>query len=146
LAHLARAEVARSSLEQNGAIILVPDLERAFDLANRFAPEHLCLLIREPWRYIDRVRNAGGVFLGEASPEVIGDYTAGPSHVMPTGGTARFASPVTVDTFLKITSLVAVAPGALDLLGQPAMRLAYAEGLQAHAAAIEQRLERLPPE
>ncbi len=146
LAHLARAEVARSSLEQNGAIILVPDLERAFDLANRFAPEHLCLLIREPWRYIDRVRNAGGVFLGEASPEVIGDYTAGPSHVMPTGGTARFASPVTVDTFLKITSLVAVAPGALDLLGQPAMRLANAEGLQAHAAAIEQRLERLPPE
>ncbi|MDW8059189.1 MAG: histidinol dehydrogenase [Thermomicrobium sp.] len=144
-ARLERAEIARSALEQNGAIILVPDLDRALELANLFAPEHLCLAIRDPWRYIDRVRNAGGVFLGESSPEVIGDYTAGPSHVMPTGGTARFASPVTVDTFLKVTSIVAVAPHALERLGIPAMELARAEGLLAHAAAIEQRLERRRP-
>lgn len=99
-----------------------------------------------PWRYLDRVRNAGGVFLGETSPEVIGDYTAGPSHVMPTGATARFASPVTVETFLKVTSVIAVSPEALERLGVPAMQLAQAEGLPAHAAAIEQRLERVPPQ
>ncbi len=145
LARLETSEIARSALEQNGAIILVPDLEAAFRLANLFAPEHLCLSIREPWRYIDKVRNAGGIFLGETSPEVIGDYTAGPSHVMPTGGTARFASPVTVDTFLKVTSIVAVAPDALEALGLPAMQLARAEGLAAHAAAIEERLERRRP-
>jgi len=145
LARLERAEIARSALERNGALVLVSDLEQAFALANRFAPEHLCLLLRDPWRYIDRVQNAGGIFLGETSPEVIGDYTAGPSHVMPTGGTARFASPVTVDTFLKVTSLVAVAPPALERLGIPAMRLAQAEGLHAHAAAIEERLERFRP-
>lgn len=146
LARLESADIARSALERNGAIVIVPDLEQAFELANLFAPEHLCLSIREPWRYLDRVRNAGGVFLGETSPEVIGDYTAGPSHVMPTGATARFASPVTVETFLKVTSVIAVSPEALERLGVPAMQLAQAEGLPAHAAAIEQRLERVPPQ
>ncbi|MCM8747133.1 histidinol dehydrogenase [Thermomicrobium sp. CFH 73360] len=146
LARLESADIARSALERNGAIVIVPDLEQAFELANLFAPEHLCLSIRDPWRYLDRVRNAGGVFLGETSPEVIGDYTAGPSHVMPTGATARFASPVTVETFLKVTSVIAVSPEALERLGVPAMQLAQAEGLPAHAAAIEQRLERVPPQ
>jgi histidinol dehydrogenase len=146
LQQLDRSEIARAALEANGAIIIVPDLERAFDLANLFAPEHLCLLVRDPWRYLDRVRHAGGVFLGETSPEVIGDYTAGPSHVMPTGRTARFASPVTVQTFLKVTSLVAVAPKALEQLGSPALQLAMSEGLTAHAAAIEHRLERTRPD
>ncbi len=146
LVRLASADIARSALERNGAVIIVPDLEHAFELANLFAPEHLCLSIREPWRYLDRIRNAGGVFLGESSPEVIGDYTAGPSHVMPTGATARFASPVTVETFLKVTSVIAVSPDALERLGVPAIQLALAEGLPAHAAAIEQRLERVPPQ
>ncbi|MCS7050030.1 MAG: histidinol dehydrogenase, partial [Thermomicrobium sp.] len=145
LSLLDSAETARSALEENGAIIVVPNLEDAFALANVFAPEHLCLLLRDPWRYLDRVRHAGGVFLGEASPEVLGDYVAGPSHVMPTGATARFASPVTVDTFLKVTSVIAIAPEAMERLGLPAMRLATAEGLPAHAAAIERRLERLRP-
>ncbi len=145
LARLESSDVPRAALEANGAIILVPDLDTAFDLANLFAPEHLCLLLRDPWSYLDRVRHAGGVFVGESSPEVIGDYTAGPSHVMPTGRTARFASPVTVDTFLKVTSVVAASPTALSRLGIPAMQLARAEGLAAHAAAIEERLERRPP-
>lgn len=143
---LERSDVAHAALEQNGAIIIVPNLETALELANLFAPEHLCLLVREPWSYLDRIRHAGGIFLGESSPEVIGDYTAGPSHVMPTGGTARFASPVTVETFQKVTSIVAVSPSALARLGLPAQQLALAEGLTAHAAAIEERLERQRPD
>ncbi len=145
LAHLERASIAAESLATNGAIAVVPDLETAFELANAYAPEHLCLLIAEPWAYLDRVRHAGGVFLGETSPEVIGDYTAGPSHVMPTGQTARFSSPINVDTFVKLISVVAVNPQGLEALGPPAATLARAEGLTAHAAAIEQRLERRRP-
>ncbi|GBD16681.1 Histidinol dehydrogenase [bacterium HR26] len=145
LAHLERAGIAAESLATNGAIAVVPDLDTAFELANAYAPEHLCLLIAEPWAYLDRVRHAGGVFVGESSPEVIGDYTAGPSHVMPTGQTARFSSPINVDTFVKVISVVAVNPQGLEALGPPAATLARAEGLTAHAAAIEQRLERRRP-
>ena len=145
LARLERASIAAESLATNGAVAVVPDLETAFELANAYAPEHLCLLIEEPWAYLDRVRHAGGVFVGESSPEVIGDYTAGPSHVMPTGQTARFSSPINVDTFVKVISVVAVNPQGLEALGPPAATLARAEGLTAHAAAIEQRLERRRP-
>lgn len=145
LTRLERASIAAESLATNGAIAVVPDLETAFELANAYAPEHLCLLIQEPWAYLDRVRHAGGVFVGESSPEVIGDYTAGPSHVMPTGQTARFSSPINVDTFVKVISVVAVNPRGLEALGPPAATLARAEGLTAHAAAIEQRLERRRP-
>ncbi|MCM8748246.1 histidinol dehydrogenase [Thermomicrobiaceae bacterium CFH 74404] len=145
LTRLERASIAAESLATNGAVAVVPDLETAFELANAYAPEHLCLLIEEPWAYLDRVRHAGGVFVGESSPEVIGDYTAGPSHVMPTGQTARFSSPINVDTFVKVISVVAVNPQGLEALGPPAATLARAEGLTAHAAAIEQRLERRRP-
>lgn len=145
LTRLERASIAAESLATNGAIAVVPDLETAFELANAYAPEHLCLLIQEPWAYLDRVRHAGGVFVGESSPEVIGDYTAGPSHVMPTGQTARFSSPINVDTFVKVISVVAVNPRGLEALGLPAATLARAEGLTAHAAAIERRLERRRP-
>jgi len=145
LARLERASIAAESLASNGAVVVVPDLETAFELANAYGPEHLCLLLQEPWTYLDRVRHAGGVFVGESSPEVIGDYTAGPSHVMPTGQTARFSSPINVDTFVKVISVVAVNPRGLETLGPPAATLARAEGLTAHAAAIEQRLERRRP-
>ncbi|MDI3339505.1 MAG: histidinol dehydrogenase [Sphaerobacter sp.] len=137
---LERAEVAGQALATNGLIAVVPDLPTAFDLANAYAPEHLCLLLAEPWAHLDRVRHAGGVFLGESSPEVLGDYTAGPSHVMPTGQTARFSSPINVEQFLKIISVVGINRDGLARLGPPAATLARAEGLTGHARAIERRL------
>jgi len=146
LPHLERAAIAREALERNGLIAVVPTLDDALTLANAYAPEHLCLLVHNAWSYLDKVNHAGGVFLGEQSPEVIGDYVAGPSHVMPTGQTARFASPLNVETFLKRTSIIAVHESGLRSLGPTAITLARAEGLTAHAAAIEQRLERLRPD
>lgn len=135
------AAAAAAAVTGRGGIVLVPDLDAAFDVANDYAPEHLCLLIDDPWRYIGKVRNAGGVFLGERSFEVLGDYVAGPSHIMPTGGTARFASPVNVDDFRKVISLVALNDMALKRIGPAAARLADAEGLAAHAAAVRVRLK-----
>lgn len=143
---LSRAAVARESLEHNGAIIVVSDLLEAFDLANTYAPEHLCLLIENPWDWISAVQHAGGIFIGESSPEVIGDYTAGPSHVMPTGRTARFSSPVNISDFVKVISVIGLNAEGLRKAGPSAATLAHAEGLTAHAAAVERRLERLRPD
>jgi histidinol dehydrogenase len=144
LARLDRAEVARASLAGRGGIVVTGSLPVALELANEYAPEHLCLLVRDPWAALGQVRNAGGVFLGQTSLEAVGDYTAGPSHVMPTGGTARFSSPLTTGDFVKITSVFGLGREGLDRLGPPAAILAQAEGLTAHAAAIEHRLERIP--
>jgi histidinol dehydrogenase len=143
LAHLpeSNARAAREAVEQRGGIVLVPDMETAFELANAYGPEHLCLLMDDPWDQVGRVRNAGGVFLGERSFEVLGDYVAGPSHIMPTEGTARYASPVNVDDFRKVISLVGLNAAALRRIGPAAARLAEAEGLLAHAAAVRARLE-----
>jgi histidinol dehydrogenase len=138
---LERAEAAAETVERRGGIVLTPDLEVAFALANEYGPEHLCLLLQDPWRHVGRVRNAGGIFLGERSFEVLGDYTAGPSHIMPTGGTARFASPVNVDDFRKVISLVGLNEEALRRIGPAAARIAEAEGLTAHAAAVRARLD-----
>ena len=135
------AAAAAAAMTGRGGVVLVPDLDTAFEIANEYAPEHLCLLIDDPWRHVGKVRNAGGVFLGERSFEVLGDYVAGPSHIMPTGGTARFASPVNVDDFRKMISLVALNDAALRRIGPAAARLADAEGLAAHAAAVRARLE-----
>ncbi len=99
--------------------------------------------MRDPWTWLGKVRHAGGVFLGELNAEAIGDYTAGPSHIMPTGGTARFSSPVNVDDFLKIISVFGLGPEDLRQAGPPAVILARAESLEAHARAIECRLEAL---
>ncbi|HET7034190.1 MAG TPA: histidinol dehydrogenase [Thermomicrobiaceae bacterium] len=140
LPRLERAAVAAESLASNGAIAVLPDLETAFELANAYAPEHLCLLLSDPWEHLDRVRNAGGVFVGESSPEVLGDYTAGPSHVMPTGQTARFSSPINVEEFIKVISVVGLNRRGLRRLGPAAATLARAEGLTAHARAVERRL------
>lgn len=137
---LSRRAIALAAFENNGGIVVVPDLERAVALANDYAPEHLCLLVRDPWALVPLVRNAGGIFLGEASAEVMGDYVAGPSHTMPTSGTARFSSPLNVEEFLKIISLFGLNDRAVRELGPAAVALAEAEGLTAHAAAVRRRL------
>jgi histidinol dehydrogenase len=141
LPSLEREAIARESLLTNGAIAVVPDLDAAFEIANGYAPEHLCLLLPDAWTYLDRVKHAGGVFVGEASPEVLGDYTAGPSHVMPTGRTARFSSPINVEEFIKIISVIGLNSTGLQRLGPPAATIARAEGLTAHARAVERRLD-----
>jgi histidinol dehydrogenase len=143
---LERADIAGQSLATNGLVVLVPDIETAMDLANAYAPEHLCLLLRNPWSAVPLVRHAGGIFVGEESPEALGDYTAGPSHVMPTGGTARFSSPIHVGEFTKVISVMNANERALRRLGPATARLARAEGLTAHARAIERRLEKLDRE
>ena len=139
-AELERREIITQSLERNGVIAVVDSLAEAIELANAYAPEHLCLLVADPWALVPAVRNAGGIFVGEASPEALGDYTAGPSHVMPTGGTARYSSPVNVGDFQKVISLAAATPEAITELGDATMAIARAEGLTGHAAAIERRM------
>lgn len=140
IATASRKDIIRESFAARGAIVLVESVEQALEFANEHAPEHLCLSVADPWRYLGSIRNAGGVFLGEGSVEAVGDYTAGPSHIMPTGGTARFASPLSLDDFQKVISVFSFAEKQLGELGPPAIALARAEGLEAHAAAIEARL------
>ncbi len=130
-----RAEIITASLENRGGAVLTRDLEEAVQLANDYAPEHLALSVNEPWRWVEKVNNAGGVFVGEHSFEVLGDYLAGPSHVMPTGGSARFASPLNVWDFVKIVSLVALDGSTAQAVGPIAATLAQAEGLDGHANA-----------
>ena len=138
---LPRASIIRQSLEAHGMIVIAPDRETAIDLANTYAPEHLCLLLNDPWSVVPLVRHAGGIFVGEHSPEALGDYTAGPSHVMPTGGTARFSSPIHVQDFTKVISVAAVTKETLASLAPATMAIARAEGLDGHARAISIRLE-----
>ncbi|MBK6662454.1 MAG: histidinol dehydrogenase [Thermoflexaceae bacterium] len=136
-----RAKIATAALDGRGGCILVNDIDHAIALANEYAPEHLCLIVENPAAYAAKVRNAGGLFLGEASPEAIGDYTAGPSHTMPTGGSARWSSPLTVHDFLKITSVVHLPEGDTEELARMAGILARAEGLEGHAHAAERRMQ-----
>jgi len=130
-----RAEIIAASLENRGGAVLTRDLDEAIELANDYAPEHLGLSVGDPWRWVEKVRNAGGVFMGEHSFEVLGDYLAGPSHVMPTGGSARFASPLNVWDFVKIVSLVALDESTAQAIGLSAAVIADAEGLDAHGNA-----------
>jgi histidinol dehydrogenase len=140
-ASLSRRGVIEASLRGQGGIVITPDLATAVRLADAFAPEHLCLSVREPAAWAERIRKAGGLFLGEHSCEVLGDYVAGPSHVMPTGGTARFASPVNVLDFVKITNVIALDAETARRLSSAAARIASAESLTAHAAAAAARGE-----
>jgi histidinol dehydrogenase len=130
-----RAEIIVASLENRGGAILTRDLEEAVELANEYAPEHLGLSVRHPWRWVEKVQNSGGVFMGEHSFEVLGDYLAGPSHVMPTGGSARFASPLNVWDFIKIVSLIALDEETAQKLSPIAATIAESEQLDAHANA-----------
>ena len=141
---LPKRDIASAAIENQGVAVLVDDLDQAVSLANFFGPEHMCLLVEEPRLLLGGIRNAGGVFLGEASPEVAGDYIAGPSHVMPTGGTARFNSALGVHQFLKVTSVIGLDDAAFRALGEDAARLAEAEGLEGHARAARLRLDRAP--
>ncbi len=143
LADLPRGEMARDSLERQGRIVLVDNLSEAVELANRIAPEHLCMMVADPWAWAGQVKNAGGLFLGEFSPEVMGDYIAGPSHVMPTGGTARFNSALSVHHFMRTMPVVGLSPSEFKGLGAAAIQIAHAEGLTGHSGAIEVRLEKL---
>ena len=143
LASAPRGEVARQALERQGRVVLVDSLDEGVDLVNRIAPEHLCLLLKEPWSWVDRIHHAGGLFLGEYSPEVMGDYIAGPSHVMPTGGTARFGSALSVHHFLRTMPVVGLSPEDFQRLGPAAVQIADAEGLAGHAGAVQVRLDSL---
>jgi histidinol dehydrogenase len=142
LRELDRADIARASLERFGAIFVVPDVSSAVALSNRVAPEHLELHLRDPFSRLGEIRNAGAVFVGEYSPEPVGDYVAGPNHVLPTAGTARFASALSVDHFLKRTSIIHYSAEALRREAADIMRLAEVEGLGAHANTIRRRLAR----
>ena len=143
IAEQPRAEVAQTALDRQGRVVLVDSLEEAVDLVNRIAPEHLCLLLDDPWSWVDKIKHAGGLFLGEYSPEVMGDYIAGPSHVMPTGGTARFGSALSVHHFLRTMPVVGLSPSEFQKLGKAAVHIADAEGLSGHASAVQIRLDSL---
>ena len=140
---LERSGVAKAAMDGQGCIAIVEDLDEALELANEFAPEHLCLMVEEPRAHAGRVRNAGAVFLGEFSHEVLGDYVAGPSHVMPTGGTARFSSGLGVHSFMKVSPIVALDDATSMDLSRAASLIARAEGFTAHAEAAEIRQELL---
>ena len=141
LSNLPRKEIAAAAIERNGLIVVAKDLDEAIDFANFSAPEHLELLVSAPFELLPKIKNAGAIFLGAYSPEPLGDYLAGPNHVLPTGGTAKFYSVLNVETFLKRTSLISYTRN--DLLGAAdnIIKLANAEGLMAHAEAIRKRSE-----
>ena len=143
LEHLSSKNTAKESLDKRGMAVLVQTLDEAIELANFIAPEHLCLLINNPSTWVEKVSNAGGIFLGEYSPEVMGDYVAGPSHIMPTGGTARFNSYLGVHQFLKPVPIVKLNKTDFLDLGIAASTIAKAEGLSGHASAVDKRLETL---
>jgi histidinol dehydrogenase len=136
-----RAEIIRRSLQDNGLIIVVPDVRVALDVANAIAPEHLEVQMSDPLELLGSIRNAGAIFLGPWTPESVGDYVAGPNHVLPTGGTSRFSSPLSVDDFVKRSSVISYSREALEADGATVMTIAMAEGLAAHADAVALRLE-----
>lgn len=138
---LPRREIALESIERNGAILVVPSLEHAFQLSNEIAPEHLELHINEPMNALSFIKNAGSIFIGPYAPEPLGDYFAGPNHVLPTSGTARFFSPLSVDDFVKKSSFVSYTKEALQSVQHYIITLADKEGLHAHARAIQIRFE-----
>jgi len=141
LNNLERRAIASRSLERYGAAIITRDLDEAIELANQFAPEHLELMVDNPQAYLPRIRNAGAVFMGRSTPEALGDYMAGPNHVLPTGGTARFASPLGVYDFYKRTSVLAFSGEALTRYAEPTARFADLEGLFGHARSVRLRLK-----
>ena len=141
LGTLARKDIARESIKKYGCVLVVDNLDAAVGLANRIAPEHLELQVKEPFDYLGQIRNAGAVFLGHYTPEPVGDYVAGPNHVLPTAGTARFASALSVDHFIKKTSIIHYSKKAFKKEAADVMRLAELEGLDAHVKSIKARLK-----
>ena len=139
VAELPRAEMARASLENWGAVILVPDLAVGVQMANLIAPEHMEVCTNSPWDVLPSIRHAGAVFLGHYSPEPVGDYYAGPNHVLPTLGTARHSSALSVQTFCKRTSIIAASKNFTSAHAASIALLARLEGLEAHARSVELR-------
>jgi histidinol dehydrogenase len=139
---LPRAEIAAASLVHRGGAILVESVEHALEVANAYAPEHLQLSVTDPMRWLGTVQNAGAVFLGEHSFEVLGDYVAGPSHSLPTGGTARFSSGINVLDFVKLIAVIGLEEKAASQLSRSAAIIAEAEGLNGHAAAARRRIKK----
>lgn len=139
---LKRGEIAAKSIERKGIMILAADIREAAEITNKIAPEHLVLMVKEPDKLLDMISCAGAVFLGNYSPVAVGDYLAGPSHVLPTGGTARFFSPLGVEDFIKRMSVISFSKEELSELGDTVQSLALIEGLDAHARAVECRLKR----
>jgi histidinol dehydrogenase len=140
LANLARKEIARKALDRFGAIILTASLQEAADVSNSIAPEHLELAVEKPFELLALIKNAGAIFLGHYTPESVGDYIAGPNHVLPTGGTARFFSPLSTDSFMKKSSLLFYTKEGLDRVGEAVMQIADVEGLEAHGNTIKVRI------
>lgn len=138
---LERCEIARASIDNNGKIIVAEDLEQVIDIANEIAPEHLELCVEEPFDYLDSIRHAGSVFMGRYCPEALGDYFAGPNHTLPTSGTAKFSSPLSVDDFIKKTQFTYYTKEALDKVADDVAVFATAEGLTAHASSALIRRE-----
>ncbi|MBQ7940330.1 MAG: histidinol dehydrogenase [Clostridia bacterium] len=138
---LSRAQIARVSIDNNGKIIVAPDLNTAIDIANEIAPEHLELCVDNPFDYLDRIRHAGSIFMGRNCPEALGDYFAGPNHTLPTSGTARFSSPLSVDDFVKKTQYTYYTKDALSRVAKDVAYFAEKEGLTAHAKSAIIRLE-----
>jgi len=138
-ASLARKEIISASLSRHGVVFITKDIEQAISMANAIAPEHLSLFVKEPFRFLDRIIHAGSVFLGEETPQSLGDYIAGPNHVLPTGGTARFFSPLSVDDFIKKSHVISYSRKALQKCGDHLIRIAEVEGLTAHANMVRVR-------
>ena len=141
LTRLPRAAIAEAAVRDHGAVVVTKDLAEAVEIANRLAPEHLELAVADPFAWLPAVRHAGAIFLGRHTPEVVGDYLAGPSHVLPTGATARFASGLSVEDFVKRSSLIHYSPAGLAAAWPHLAALAAAEGLLGHAEAARRRVE-----
>ncbi|MDI6786208.1 MAG: histidinol dehydrogenase [bacterium] len=134
-----RKDIIEISLQKNGTIILVKNIEEGIDIVNNYAPEHLELCVKEPWKYLSGIKQAGAIFIGNYTPESVGDYIAGPSHVLPTAGSARFYSPLSVDDFITKSSLIYYSKEALNKYKKDITNIANLEGLDAHAYAVEVR-------
>ena len=141
LSALSREEIARKSIEERGAIIVTADMDEAIELMNEIAPEHLEVVTKDPMALLDSIKHAGAIFLGENTPEPIGDYIAGPNHTLPTGGTAKFYSPLSVDNFLKKSSIISMSEQGMKEIGEQCALIANTEGLTAHEESVRIRLK-----
>jgi len=140
LGTLSREEIARKSIEERGAIIVTQDMDEAIELMNEIAPEHLEVITSDPMSLLDKIKHAGAIFLGENTPEPIGDYVAGPNHTLPTGGTAKFYSPLSVEHFLKKSSIISMSKEGMQKIGGACAMIANTEGLTAHEESVRIRL------
>jgi histidinol dehydrogenase len=141
LKSLTRADIAKKSIDERGAIIVAQNMDEAIDLMNEIAPEHLEIMTHNPFELLPKIKHAGAIFLGQNTPEPIGDYIAGPNHTLPTGSTAKFYSPLNVEDFLKKSSIISFSKQAIEELGEACALLADTEGLDAHAKSVRVRLE-----